>query len=142
MILKRYGTALESVDPNFESAALNEIGFRRDGERKVEVADFERRYHRVATHELEAEADGPVQDHTEQLLLARLEEKLLILESHVSGDEVLVVENEAGHDYPKTRQKTKNVIVEGENKLHFYLHVDPPLRIGVYRCRDETPDPA
>ncbi len=142
MIFKRYGTFLESVDTNFESAALTEIGFRRDGERKVSEDEFSSRYHRVAVRELVAEADGPVQDHAEQLLLARLEEKLLTLEGDVGADEVLVVENQVGHDYPKTRQQTKNVIVEGENKLHFYLHVDPPLRVGVYRLRSDVQKPA
>ncbi len=133
MILKRYGNSFESVDPVFESAALNEIGFRRDAETSIAAAAFVEEHHRVASHELVAEADGPVQDHAEQLLLARLEEKLLTLEANIDADEVLVVENEAGRDYPKTRQRTKNVVVEGENKLHFYLHVDPPLRIGVSR---------
>ncbi len=136
MILKRYGSSYESVDTNFQSTALNEIGFRKDGQRSIASDDFDARYERVAAHELDAEADGPVQDHAEQLLLARLKERLLVLESNIDSDEVLVVENESGRDYPKTRQTTKNVVLKGENKLHFHLHVAPPLRVGVYRLTD------
>ncbi len=136
MIFKRYGASFESVDPNFQSTALTEIGFRKDGEQRIPAAEFDVEYERVATHELDAEADGPVQDHTERLLLARLEERLLVLESNIDADEVLVIENEQGRDYPKTRQDTKNVVVQGENKLHFHMHVAPPLKVGVYRRLD------
>lgn len=135
MIFKRYGTSFQSVDPNFESAALNEIGFRRDQERRLSAEEFEAEYEHLVTHELTAEAEGSVQDHTEQLLLDRLEARMLELEAEVDPDCVLVVENGDGPDYPKTRQQTKNVIVEGENRLHFSYTVAPALRMGVYRRR-------
>ncbi|MDP2958669.1 MAG: hypothetical protein Q8N53_19750 [Longimicrobiales bacterium] len=133
MIFKRYGTSYQSVDPNFDSKALNEIGFRRDQEMVVPVAEFEAGYENVTTHELAAEAEGPVQDHTEQLLLDRLEASLLELEAGLESDHVLVFGNGDGTDYPKTRQAVRNVIVEGENRLHFTYTVGPPLRMGVYR---------
>ena len=133
MIFKRYGTSYHSVDPNFDSKALNEIGFRRDQEMAVPVAEFEAGYEHVTTHELTAEADGPVQDHTEQLLLDRLETGLLELEAGLDDDHILVLENGDGSDHPKTRQAVRNVIVEGENRLHFTYTVWPPLRMGVYR---------
>ena len=133
MIFKRYGSSLHSVDPNFESKALNEIGFRRDRTRAVSVEDFEARFEHVSTRELGAEAEGPVQDHTEQLLLDRLEAKLLELEAALGPREVLVVENDDGRGYPKTRQKTRTVIEEGENRLHFSYSVAPLLRVGIYR---------
>lgn len=136
MIFKRYGTAYQSVDPNFDSKALNEVGFRRDREQSIPVEDFEAGYEHLTTHELVADAEGPVQDHTEQLLLDRLEARMLELESGLDDSHILVVENGDGTDYPKTRQEIKNVIVEGENKLHFHYTVSPPLRIGVYRRRD------
>ncbi len=136
MIFKRYGASFESVDPNFQSTALTEIAFRKDGQRSIPADEFETHYECVAVHELDAEADGPVQDHAEQLLLSRLEERLLMLEADIDADEVLVLENESGTDYPKTRQSTSNVIVRGENKLHFHLHVAPPLRVGIYRRND------
>ena len=136
MIFKRYGTAYQSVDPNFDSRALNEIGFRRDRERAVPVEEFETRFEHVDTHELSSEAEGPVQDHTEQLMIDRLETKLLELETTIGPHDVMVVENTDGHDYPKTRQKTRTVVEEGENRLHFQYSVSPPLRIGVYREKE------
>lgn len=135
MIFKRYGTSYQSVDPNFESTALNEIGFRRNREQVVPVEAFENGYEHVSTHELVAQAEGWVQDHTEQLLLDRLEAQLRELEGGPGADHVLVVENKDGHDYPKTRQELKNVVVEGENKLRFTYTVAPALRIGVYRTK-------
>lgn len=133
MIFKRYGTALHSVDPNFESKALNEIGFRRDGERQLSAEEFEAAYEHLVTHDIGAEAEGSVQDHTEQLLLDRLESRLFELEAGLDPDCVLVVENKEGREYPKTKQRTRNVIVEGENRLHFIYTVAPDLRAGVYR---------
>jgi hypothetical protein len=133
MIFRRYGTTVQSVDPHFESTALNEVGFRRDQERVLAAEEFEAHYEHLMTHDLTAEAEGPVQDHTEQLLLDRLEMRLLELEGELEPDCVLVVENTDGPDYPKTRQRTSNVIVEGENRLHFSYSVAPALRMGVYR---------
>jgi len=133
MILKRYGTSYQSVDPNFDSRALNEVGFRRDQELAIPVAEFESGWERVAGHELEADAEGHVQDHTEQLLLDRLEARLLELEEGLEGGHVLVLENRDGTDYPKTRQEMRNVVVEGEIKLHFRYTIAPALRMGVYR---------
>lgn len=133
MILKRYGTSFQSVDPNFDSKALNEVGFRRDQELVIPVAEFEAGWERVSGHELTADAEGSVQDHTEQLLLNRLEARLLELEAGLEGDHVLVLENGDGTDYPKTRQEIRNVVVEGETRLHFHYTVAPALRMGVYR---------
>jgi hypothetical protein len=133
MILKRYGTSYQSVDPNFDSKALNEVGFRRNRESTVPVEEFEGAYEHVSTHELVAEAEGSVQDHTEQLLLDRLEARMLELESGLDTSHVLVVDNGDGHDHPKTRQDMRTVVVGGENKLHFSYTVSPPLRMAVYR---------
>ena len=133
MIFRRYGTAVHSVDPNFESKSLNEIGFRRDGERQLTAEEFAASYEHLVTHDLVATAEGSVQDHTEQLLLDRLESRLLELEAGLDPDCVLLIENKDGTDYPKTKQQTRNVIVEGENRLHFEYTVAPSLRVGVYR---------
>jgi hypothetical protein len=82
---------------------------------------------------LQAEAVGDVQDHTEQQLLNRLQEQIEALLTGLGEGEVLVLENEQGHDYPKTRQRTDNVIVEGENRLRFTYTIAPLLRMAVYR---------
>ena len=46
---------------------------------------------------------------------------------------MLVVESREGADYPKTRDKKKNVVVDGENRLYFYWRIEPALRLGVYK---------
>jgi hypothetical protein len=135
VIFKRYGASYHSVDPHFESRALNEIGFRKDRERVVAVEEFEAEYRPVAVHELVAQADGMVQDHAERLLLDRLECRLLELEGGLDPHCVLVIQNGDGPEWPKTRQHLNNVIVDGENRLHFEYSVAPPLRLGVYASR-------
>lgn len=133
MIFKQYGTSFQSVDLNFESKALNEIGFRRNHQESVPTEEVESGWKHVTTHELSTTAEGSVQDHTEQVLLDRLEAEIQKLLDGLGEEEVLVVENESGADYPKTRQETKNVVVEGENRLHFSYSMAPPLRVAVYR---------
>jgi len=132
MIYRRYGTSLQSVDLNFDSKALNEIGFRRNRESSIPADDFEGRYDLVETVELVTEAEGDVQDHTEQQLLDRLEGRIGEVVGRLGDGQIVVVENEQGHDYPKTKQQTSNVVVEGENRLRFTYTVAPPLRLGVY----------
>lgn len=133
MIFRRYGTAYQSVDTNFDSLALNEIAFRRNREESIPAQDFDETFAVVAAHELVAEAEGDVQDQTEAVLLERLQQQLDELVSGAAHGEILVVENEQGHDWPKTKQRTSNVIVEGENRLHFHYTMAPPLRVTVRR---------
>jgi hypothetical protein len=133
MIFRRYGTAYQSVDLNFDSKSLNEVAFRRNREESIPSDDFDDLFQSLATHELTAEAEGNVQDHTEDLLLQRLEAQVEELRGALGDAEILVIQNEQGHDWPKTKQKTANVIVEGENLLHFQYTVAPPLRLSVRR---------
>ncbi len=133
MILKLYGTSYHSVDPNFNSRALTEIAFRRNRAFSIPVEDFDASYEQVVERALTAETEGEVHDHAEAELLAKLEEELESLLSGLGEGEVLVVESREGEDHPKTRDKKKNVVVDGENRLYFYWRVDPPLRMGVYR---------
>lgn len=135
MIFRRYGTTLHSVETNFDSRALTEIGFRRDRGSQIPVEDFESSYEKVEEHELAATAQGDVHDEVEQAVLAKLESALTALLEGLDDDSILVVESEQGVDHPKTRASQKNVVVEGQNRLHFTVRVDPPLRIGIYRAR-------
>ena len=73
MIFRRYGTAYQSVDLNFDSLALNEVAFRRNREESIPADDFDATHQVLATHELVAEAEGDVQDETEEMLLEKLE---------------------------------------------------------------------
>lgn len=133
MIFRRYGTTYQSVDLNFDSLALNEIAFRRNREEAIPADDFDASYPIVASHELVAEAEGDVQDKTEEVMLQRLEAQVEELRQALGDGEILVIENEQGHGWPKTKQSTSNVIVEGENRLHFHYGVAPPLSISVRR---------
>lgn len=133
MIFRRYGTSYQSVDTNFDSKALNEVGFRRSQEESIPADGFEDGYPVVASHELVAEAEGDEQDRTEAVLLEQLLAKLQELESALGEGEILVVENEQGHGWPKTKQTMSNVIVEGENRLHFHYTIAPPLHVTVRR---------
>lgn len=134
MILKRYGTRLHSVRPDFDSRALTEIGFRRDRRLSLGAADFEEEYEAVETVELSADADGPVHDRAEQELLRNLEQALLRVEAD-AGEGLVVIESAQGVDYPKTRDRKQNQIREGRNRLYFHWTVDPPLRVSVFRPR-------
>jgi len=135
MILRRYGTTLQSVVTNFDSKAFTEIGFRRDHAFSSPAADFLDRHERISEHFLEAESEGDVQDEVESVMLQRLLDQLVSIDAELAEDELVVVESEPGRDYPKTRTRQKNVIVDGENRLYFYSSVSPPLKVAVYRAR-------
>jgi hypothetical protein len=135
MIFRRYGTSLQSVDLNFDSKALTEIGFRKNGERAEPADEFSSGWERVRGHELAATSEGAVQDEVERGLLKDLEGQIRRLEAELGPGDVLVVESEQGTDYPKTRTQTRTVAVGGENRLRFITTVHPPLRVAIYRKR-------
>ena len=135
MILRRYGDAFESVVPNFKSHALSEISFRRDGRWSMPVDEFESEYGRLERREFSPEATGWVQSEVEGEVLERLEAQLGEVAEHLAEGEVVVVENEAGVDYPKLRERREKLAVEGQNRLRFHRWVDPPLTVGIFRRR-------
>jgi hypothetical protein len=91
----------------------------------------------VSEEAIGGEAEGSVQSAVEDELLRRLGADVADRLARLAHDEVMIVENEQGVDYPKMRDKKRGTIVEGENRLHFEWRVDPPLRLGRYR-RVET----
>ena len=133
MLLRTYGSTLQSVDLNFDSKALNEIAFRRDHRFSVDKQEFLATHTRIEAHELTAEAEGDVHDEVERDILRRLEAEVRAIQEDLSEGDVVVVESEPGASYPKTRQVTRTVVQDGENRFHFKVRVDPPLRLGVYR---------
>lgn len=135
MLLRRYGSSFHSVVLNFDSKALNEIGFRRDHETSFEVDEFEAAYERLVGHAFDAEAQGDVHDEVEQAVLDELEAKVREVLAGLAEGEVAVIESESGGSYPKTRQATRNVVKDGLNRLHFTVTIDPPLLVAVYRRR-------
>ena len=135
MILRRYGTTIESVDANFDSKAFTEVGFRRNHAYSCPADDFLDRHERVSANLLEAEAEGDVQDEVESAMLGKLLDHLESVESGAAEGEVVLIESAKGADYPKTRTQQKNVVVEGENRLYFYSNVSPPLKVAVFKAR-------
>lgn len=135
MIYKQYGTTYQSVDVNFEAKAMNEVGFRRNRQESFPTEELAGRYEEIEVHELVADAEGAVQTESEQAMLDKLEGALSSLVEGLPDGGIAVIENQSGHDYPKPRQVIKNVIVEGENRLHFHYTVSPPLRVALYRPR-------
>lgn len=137
MILKRYGRAYHSVEPNFNPAGMTEIGFQRDQAFAMSADEFDEAYERLTTDELQAEAKGPVQRETEQVLLRNLEEALAGRLAALGDEQVLVVTNGAG-DWPKTREEREVVQDDLHNRFHFRCWVAPPLKVAVYRRRADA----
>ncbi len=135
MIVRRYGTTIQSVEPNFDSKAFTEIGFRRDHAFSAPVDDFLARHERISGHLLEAESEGDVQDEVESAMLEKLLGQLEKIDGDLAEDEFILVESEQGQDYPKTRTQQKNVVLEGENRLYFHSSVSPPLKVAVFKAR-------
>ena len=133
MILKQYGTSYQSVETNFNSRALTEIAFRRDRVFSIPTEEFESTYEKVDEKVFSPESEGDVHDHAEEALLDSLEEGVKAAVAGLDEGDLLVVESREGEDYPKTRDRKKNVVVDGGNRLYFYWRIDPPLRLGVYR---------
>ena len=134
MILRRYGNDVHSVETNFDSKALTEIAFMRDHQVSTPGEEFFQAHEKLSEHGLTAQAEGDVQDEVESVMLDDLLARLSVLHESLEESQVLFIESEQGNDYPKTKTRQKNVVVEGENRLYFYSSIDPPLRVGVYRA--------
>jgi hypothetical protein len=132
VIVRQYGTKVQSVEPNFDARAMNEIGFRRDHEWSLSADEFFAEYERVAVHELTATAEGNVQNEAETRLLESLEQQLRGVAA-AAGDGVVLIASEPGNDYPKTRHTHTTQVVDGANRLYFRFTIEPPLRVAVYR---------
>jgi len=135
MIVRRYGSTVESVRPNFDARAMNEIGFQKTGEWTMPWEEFAGRYERVSGRELVAQAEGNVQHEAEEKVLADLLRQLNEMESAASPGELVVIESETAKNYPKLREKQTTKVVGTENRLHFERTVEPPLRVGTYAER-------
>ena len=136
MILKPYGTSYQSVETNFNSRALTEIAFRRDRMFSIPTDEFEGNYEKVEERAFSPETEGHVHDQVEEDLLQALDQGVREAVEALGEGEVLVVESREGEDYPKTRDRKKNIVVDSENRLYFYWRVEPPLRLGVYKKKD------
>ena len=90
MILRRYGTNMQSVETNFDSKAFTEIGFRRDHAYSSLADEFLDGHERISEHLLEAESEGDVQDEVESAMLQRLLDQLLKIDGDLADTPVRV----------------------------------------------------
>jgi hypothetical protein len=133
MLLLRRGSVLSAVRPNFRATAITEITFlpaSPRGGRAIPAVDA---LVLEETVTLAPVVEGAVQTETEERLLESLLAELAQLEARTGPDEVLVIENEPGVDWPRTRETRSDILDPMGNRLHFRWHVEPPLRIGRYR---------
>lgn len=135
MILRRYGSTIVSVTPNFNSRAMTEVGFTRSGDQTFPADEFAERYERADARELTASAEGEVQGQVEDDVLEELGQKLEALVREADDGTVLLIENQPGKDHAKTRCVQTTKVIQGANRLHFQYSIDPPLKVGVYRRR-------
>jgi hypothetical protein len=135
MLLRRQGRRIQQVEPHFDPRALTEITFRPSGGFSEDAEAFDARMEAGDEHLLESTAHGPVQADAEQALLDGLADRLQQVLAALDPSEVLVIESRPGVDWPKTRERRKDVIVDGENRYHFNWWIEPPLRVVVHRPR-------
>ena len=135
MLLRRYGTKIQSVEPNFDANALTEVGYTRTSDFSSSTEDFEATYERVEGHEITGVTEGDVKSEVEAELLGQLLERVEALRAGLAEDQVLLVENQPGTDQARMQDKTTGVIVSGENRFRFEYTCDPPIKLGVYRRR-------
>src|SRR4051812_48696397 len=99
MIVRRYGSKVHSVEPDFSSVALTEIAFRRDHEWSLDAAEFDAAYERVDVQEFTASGAGDIQTNVENEVLQTLLADLHSLESAAAEGDLLMVENELAKDF-------------------------------------------
>src|SRR5687768_473708 len=111
MITKRYGKKIETVTPDFNPAAMNEISCRRDNAWSEEVEAFNEAYERTGEQNLTASSEGDMQKDVESTLLSTLLGDLRALEAAQPEGSVLMVENESGVDYPRLHSTQRTIVV-------------------------------
>lgn len=131
MIVRQYGMSIESVEIAFDSNALNEITFRKSQGFSMSDDEFLSGYVPVQEYSLSSDTEGHVHRETERALLDGLQAQIREIEDVLGEGEVLMVASRQAVDYPKTRGRQENVVVDGENKLYFNASVDSPLRMVV-----------
>ncbi len=135
MIVRRYGGTVVEVLPEFAPEAFNEIDFARRGGFTMDWQEFQARYERTGERALVAEAEGHVKIAVEASVLDLLGHRVAEAEHGLAPGELLLLESQAGRDYPRLHERTETLVEHGHNRLHFYYYVKPPLRFGVYAPR-------
>ncbi|HEX9108187.1 MAG TPA: hypothetical protein VF832_13185, partial [Longimicrobiales bacterium] len=133
MIVRRFGATVGAVVADFHATAFNEIAFARRPSFSLPREEFEAGWQRTGELLLGAESEGHVKLEAEEALLDLLAHRLAQAERDLPPDELLLIESQPGHDYPRTHEQTETLVENGRNRLHFHYHIDPPLKLGVYR---------
>lgn len=138
MLLLRRGSVLVAVHPHFRATAITEIAFlpvASSGTSEGEAAELPP-FHAlrlVDTLQLDPVVEGSVQVETEARLLEALLAGIETALTETPKDQVLVIENQAGMDWPRTCETRSDVLDPMGNRLHFRWHVEPALRLGRYQ---------
>jgi hypothetical protein len=133
MLLRRFGTTIGAVEPNFEPAAFNELSFVRRPGFQMSTAEFQTEYERIDELALTSEAEAHVKIQAEAALLDLLAHHINEAVHARPEGEVLLIESMPGKDYPRIHERTENLVEGDRNRLHFYYWLEPALRLGVYR---------
>ena len=128
MIIRRYGNRFHSVALNFDSAAMTEVGFRRDGTQEWDAEDFLADHEMIREEEITAEATHAVQDAAERAMLKSLEERFHAIHAALGEDQYLSIESRTGVDYPRTRHQRSK---KGDQEFTYSL--SHPLKVGVWK---------
>jgi hypothetical protein len=83
---------------------------------------------------LERSTGFEIPEEVESAMLAKLLDQLEKIDGDLGEGEFVLIENEKGEDYPRTRTRMKDVVVDGDNRFHFYSSVSSPLKVGVFKA--------
>lgn len=127
MIIRRYGNRFHSVSLNFDSAAMTEVGFRRDGTQEWDAEEFLAGHEMVREEEIMAQASDAVQEAAERVMLSKLEALVKKALAALEDGQLLSIESKAGVDHPRTRYDRPTT---GDREFTYTL--DKPLRVGIW----------
>ena len=127
MIIRRYGNRFHSVSLNFDSAAMTEVGFRRDGTQEWDAEEFLAGHEMIREEEIMAQASDAVQEAAERVMLSNLEAKVKEVLEALDDGQLLSIESKAGVDHPRTRYHRPTT---GDSEFTYTL--DKPLRVGIW----------
>jgi hypothetical protein len=127
MIIRRYGNRFHSVSLNFDSAAMTEVGFRRDGTQEWDAEEFLAGHEMVREEEIMAQASDAVQEAAEREMLSNLEALVKKALAALEDGQLLSIESKAGVDHPRTRYDRPTT---GDREFTYTL--DKPLRVGIW----------
>jgi hypothetical protein len=92
---------------------MTEIAFQRTTDFSISAEEFAAQYEQVEERALVATSEGEIKNDSEQALLDDLLAQIAELRAGLAEGMVLLVESQAGRDYPKLRDHTTVKVVGG-----------------------------